>query len=70
MKKFGNVKTYYSSYFNFGRPISSEELKIQILGQLSQDLAEKLNYRDTIMVEYHVRLPEERKLFILENESW
>jgi len=69
VKKFGNVKTYYSSYFNFGQPISSEELKIQILGQLSQDLAEKLNYRDTIMVEYHVRLPEERKLFILENEN-
>ncbi|MDR2235462.1 MAG: hypothetical protein LBE92_05020 [Chryseobacterium sp.] len=39
------------------------------MGELSQDIAERLHYKDTIMIEYYVRLNEGRKMFILENEN-
>ncbi|WP_131797346.1 hypothetical protein [Chryseobacterium kwangjuense] len=69
-KNFGNVKIYYSSYFNFDRAVSSEELKIQILGELSQDIARRLEYKDTILIDYQVLFNRKgKKLIILESEN-
>lgn len=52
IKNLGNVKTLYKSEFNFGeKTVSFEELKIEILGELSRQLAEKMGFKDTIMLE-------------------
>jgi len=69
---FGNVKTYFSSSFNFGeKVIESEELKIQIIGRLSRIISERLGYSDTILIErktYYSHNPNQ-KFFILENNN-
>ncbi|WP_223606987.1 hypothetical protein [Chryseobacterium sp. OSA05B] len=70
VENFGNVKTYYVSEFNFSDAVSSEELKIQILGKLSEDIAKRLGYKDTLLIEYKVRFNERMdKLAILESEN-
>ncbi|AZA53572.1 hypothetical protein [Chryseobacterium sp. G0201] len=69
---FGNVKTYFSSSFNFGeKTIESEELKIQIIGRFSKVISERLGYSDTILIErrtYYAHNPNQ-KFFILENNN-
>ena len=62
IKNFGNVKTLYISEFNFGeKVVSSEELKMEVLGELSRRLAENMGFKDTIMIE--------RKTFLSLNKS-
>ncbi|MCX8531637.1 hypothetical protein [Chryseobacterium luquanense] len=62
IQNFGNVKTLYISEFNFGdKTVSAEELKMEILGKLSKQIADKLNFKDTIMLE--------RKTYMYHNKS-
>lgn len=72
VETFGNVKTYFSSGFNFGeKTIESEELKMQIIGKLSKVISGKLRYSDTVLIErrtYNAHNPNQ-KLFILENNN-
>lgn len=46
-KKYGNVKIYMKTGFDY-----SDIDKIQIVGQLSEKLSERLHYKDTIFIEY------------------
>lgn len=70
IENFGNVKTYYASDFNFNYALSSEEMKIHILGKLSEDIAKRLGYKDTILIEYRVRFNKQMdRLTILEEKS-
>ncbi|MCD1116258.1 hypothetical protein [Chryseobacterium turcicum] len=53
VEKFGNVKTFFKSEFNFGdKIVESEEMKIHIIGKLSETIANKLNFKDTLIIEY------------------
>lgn len=62
IQNFGNVKTLYISEFNFGdKTVSAEELKMEILGKLSKQIADKLGFKDTIMLE--------RKTYVYHNKS-
>ncbi|WBV60007.1 hypothetical protein PFY12_13295 [Chryseobacterium camelliae] len=68
---FGNVKTFYISEFNFGsKTVSSEELKMEVFGKLSQRIAEKYRYNDTILIE-RMTMPyyNEKAFFIIENDN-
>lgn len=68
---FGNVKTFYISEFNFGsKTVSSEELKMEIFGKISQRIAEKYGYNDTILIE-RMTMPyyNTKDFFIIENEN-
>lgn len=44
---YGNIKTYLRTGFDY-----SEIFKMEIIGKLSNDLALKLNYKDTLLIEY------------------
>ncbi|MBO9694393.1 hypothetical protein [Chryseobacterium sp.] len=69
---FGNIKTYFTSVFNFNpKTIESEELKMQVVGRLSKLIAEKLGCSDTIMIERKTYYSHDvnQKLFILENNN-
>lgn len=46
-KNYGNIKIYMKTGFNY-----SEIDKIQIIGQLSEKLASRLQYQDTLLIEY------------------
>lgn len=46
-KSYGNVKIYMKTGFDY-----SDIDKIQIVGQLSEKLSERLHYKDTIFIEY------------------
>ncbi len=66
-ENFGNVKTFFKSGFNFGNQIiESQEMKIHIIGKLSETIAKRLNFKDTLMIEYE-RSFSKNKLIILEN---
>lgn len=53
VEKFGNIKTFFRSQFNFGdKTIESQEMKIHIVGKLSEIIADRLNFKDTLMIEY------------------
>lgn len=63
------MKTFFRSGFNFGdKIIESQEMKIHIIGKLSETIAKKLNFRDTLMIEYERSLSKSR-LIILENDN-
>ena len=69
VEKFGNVKTFFRSGFNFGdKTRESQEMKIQVIGKLSEILAKRLNLKDTLMIEYE-RNYNNKKLIILENDN-
>lgn len=70
-KDYGNIKTLYISEFNANdKTISAEELKMEILGQFSKDLAEKLGFKDTIMIERLTYLSYNKEdLYIVENND-
>ncbi|SHE33785.1 hypothetical protein SAMN05443633_10129 [Chryseobacterium arachidis] len=68
-EKFGNVKTFFKSGFNFGdKTRESQEMKIHIIGKLSETVGKRLNFKDTLMIEYE-RSYKENKLIILENNN-
>lgn len=68
-ENFGNVKTFFRSGFNFGNQIiESQEMKIHIIGKLSETIAKRLNFKDTLMIEYE-RDFSKSKLIILENNN-
>lgn len=71
IKNYGNVKTLYISEFNFGeKTVSAEELKMEILGRLSKQIADKLGFKDTVMLERKTYLyPDKTSLFILEKND-
>lgn len=70
-KDYGNVKTMYISEFNVNdRTISAEELKMEVLGQFSKDLAERLGFKDTIVIERLTYLAYNKEdLYIVENND-
>lgn len=69
MERFGNVKTFFRSGFNFGdKTIESQEMKIHVIGKLSEILAKRLNLKDTLMIEYE-RSYNDKKLIILESDN-
>lgn len=69
VERFGNVKTFFRSQFNFGdKPIESQEMKIHIVGKLSEILANRLNFKDTLMIEYE-KNHFKQKLKILESDN-
>jgi len=66
---FGNVKTSFRSGFNFGgKIIESQEMKIHIIGKLSETIAKRLSFKDTLMIEYE-KSSNKNKLVILENDN-
>jgi hypothetical protein len=68
-ENFGNVKTFFRSGFNFGDKIrESQEMKIHIIGKLSETIAKRLSFKDTLMIEYE-RSYNKNKLVILENDN-
>ena len=71
IKNFGNVKMLYISEFNFGdKTVSAEELKMEILGKLSKQIADKLGFKDTIMLERKTDMyPNKNNLFIIEQND-
>lgn len=71
IKNYGNVKTLYISEFNFGdKTVSAEELKMEILGKLSKQIADKLGFKDTIMLERKTYMyPNKSDLFIVEQND-
>lgn len=71
IKNFGNVKTLYISEFNFGEKIvSSEELKMEVLGELTRQLSEKMGFKDTIMFERKTFLyPNKNDVYIIEKNN-
>lgn len=71
IKTFGNVKTLYISEFNFGEKIvSSEEFKMEVLGELSRQLAERMGFKDTVMLERKTYLyPNKKPVFIIEKNE-
>lgn len=71
IKNFGNVKTLYISEFNFGeKTVSAEELKMEVLGKLSKQIAEQLGFKDTIMLERKTYMyPNSNNLFIIEQND-
>lgn len=71
IKDFSNVKTMYISEFNVSQNIiSAEELKMEILGQLSKELAERLGFKDTIVIERKTYLNHNQKnLYIIEKNN-
>lgn len=71
IENFGNIKTFYISEFNFNlKTISSEELKMQIIGKLAKEISEKLGYKDTIMIERKTFLSyNKRDFYMLENNN-
>ncbi|MEG1590058.1 hypothetical protein [Chryseobacterium sp.] len=69
MERFGNVKTFFRSGFNFGdKTRESQEMKIHVIGKLSEILAKRLNLKDTLMIEYE-RSYNDKKLIILECDN-
>lgn len=69
VERFGNVKTFFRSQFNFGdKTIESQEMKIHIVGKLSEILANRLNFKDTLMIEYE-KNHFKQKLKILESDN-
>lgn len=69
VENFGNVKTFFRSGFNFGdKTRESQEMKIYVIGKLSEILAKRLNLNDTLMIEYE-RSYNDKKLIILENDN-
>lgn len=71
IQNFENVKTLYISEFNFGeKTVSAEELKMEILGKLSKQIADKLGFKDTIMLERKTYMyPNKSNLFIIEQND-
>ncbi|WP_312075586.1 hypothetical protein [Chryseobacterium sp.] len=71
IKDFSNVKTMYVSDFNVNQNvILAEELKMEILGQLSKELAERLGFKDTIVIERKTYLNYNQKdLYIIEKNN-
>lgn len=70
IERYGNVKTYFSSNFNFAaRTIESQELKIQVIGKLAKRMMKELHCNDTVLIEYKKRYDGER-IFILENNTF
>lgn len=71
IKDFSNVKTMYISEFNVNpNVILAEELKMEILGQLSKELAERLGFKDTIVIERKTYLNYNQKdLYIIEKNN-
>lgn len=68
-ENFGNVKYVFESSFHYNKKmIEAEEVKIKIIGKLSRKIAEKYQYKDTIMIERIVS-KENDSLFILENKN-
>lgn len=68
-ENFGSVKTLFRSGFNFGNQIiESQEMKIHIIGKLSETIAKRLNFKDTLMIEYERDFYKNR-LFVLENDN-
>ena len=69
VERFGSVKTFFRSGFNFGdKTIESQEMKIHIIGKLSQIISKRLNLKDTLMIEYD-RSYNKNELTILENDN-
>ena len=69
VERFGNVKTFFRSQFNFGdKTIESQEMKIHIVGKLSEIIANRLNFKDTLMIEYE-KNHFKQKLKILESDN-
>ncbi|WEK69657.1 MAG: hypothetical protein P0Y62_17800 [Candidatus Chryseobacterium colombiense] len=63
------MKTLFRSGFNFGNQIiESQEMKIHIIGKLSETIAKRLNFKDTLMIEYERDFYKNR-LFVLENDN-
>ncbi|OCK49833.1 hypothetical protein BA768_08025 [Chryseobacterium sp. CBo1] len=71
IQNYGNVKTLYISEFNFGdKTVSAEELKMEVLGKLSKQIADKLGFKDTIMLERKtIMYPNKSNLFIIEQND-
>ena len=70
-ENYGNIKTYYISEFNVdSKTVSSEELKIEVIGKMAKIISEKLGYKDTIMIERKTYLTYNKNdLYILENDN-
>lgn len=69
LETYGNVKFLFHSNFHYNKKmIEAEDLKVDIIGKLSKKIAEKYQYKDTIMIERIVS-KENDSLFILENKN-